>query len=101
MNEIEYVCECNHTGLMHSIHDGCSLCDCERNRAEVVTIGQLIHELNSLRKQLDGVKNLAKEVEDLIIYIQHNNYKKATLQLLVVETHLAELGTIVKEYNVT
>jgi hypothetical protein len=56
MNEIEFVCECEHTSTMHSIHDGCKMCDCERNREDVVIIGQLLriaHEFNLLKEKFD------------------------------------------------
>jgi hypothetical protein len=67
MNEIEYVCECDHTRLMHTIHDGCQLCDCERNRAEVVTIGLLIQESNYFREKLRDTQVIRDAITDLLI----------------------------------
>lgn len=65
--QLEYVCDCDHTGLMHSMADGCTLCDCTRNRADVVIIGRLTRENNDLRRQVKKLSELLESIRRELI----------------------------------
>lgn len=65
--ELEYVCECDHTGLMHSMADGCTLCDCIRNRQDVVIIGRLTRENNDLKRQLKRMSGILESIRKELI----------------------------------
>lgn len=66
-NYFEYVCECDHTSLMHTISEGCTLCDCLRNRQEVVTIGELTRENNDLKRQVIKLSKLLESIRQELI----------------------------------
>lgn len=52
---------------------------------------------DALRKQLEVTKNLATATMDFIAFIKEGNNEKAHVQMLVVETYLAEIKKVTNE----
>lgn len=89
-----YVCDCDHTDIMHSEHDGCSLCDCERNRETVIAIGKLFHEYYAIKRQLNDAEEFHPRAMKLI------SKKKNFLVVACDEPYFRNTYDVIKKLEV-